>query len=313
LRRLEGTVVGREEPMGPDSKISWSSFSRFEGCGQSFLWRYGWEGVDFGYGPGGKMPRKAESRHNAVPGLVVQAVLERLYNDELYQDPARLRLKLDALAEREWSRIERKNPIDYSESRKSRGEMLVECRKAIQGYLNTMKHHRLLGPYAQAEVMLTGWINKWVQIWGYADMIIRRDDTGVTILDGKFTKYRDKMDPDQLRFYALLFLLSYNVMPDRIGFVWYRFPYDPESEEEGVEWVPFEKEDLQGLALRVTQARDKMRFRKFEAKPTPEGCKYCEFLDRCPERQAQILDNSKGREKKVVEELQGGGFSDFSL
>lgn len=259
------------------------------------------------------MPRKAESRHNAVPGLVVQAVLERLYNDELYQDPARLRLKLDALAEREWSRIERKNPIDYSESRKSRGEMLVECRKAIQGYLNTMKHHRLLGPYAQAEVMLTGWINKWVQIWGYADMIIRRDDTGVTILDGKFTKYRDKMDPDQLRFYALLFLLSYNVMPDRIGFVWYRFPYDPESEEEGVEWVPFEKEDLQGLALRVTQARDKMRFRKFEAKPTPEGCKYCEFLDRCPERQAQILDNSKGREKKVVEELQGGGFSDFSL
>jgi hypothetical protein len=113
------------------------------------------------------------------------------------------------------------------------------------------------------------YIDKWNPIGGKLDFLIRRDDEplkGITILDGKNAASRGKYtDPDQLRFYALTFYLQSGVMPDRLGFVYFRFPYGyipPESEwekgpdgtpikpepETGIEWIPFTRDDLTGIA-----------------------------------------------------------------
>jgi len=216
-----------------------------------------------------------------------------------------------------------RNFVDYAEARMSREEMLQICREGALGYLQTMKAHKLLGVYSRAEVNLVGWVDKWTSIGGRADVIIRREDTGITIIDGKNTKFKMRFtDPDQLRWYALAFRLSYKQLPDRLGFVWYRFPHGMETTgedgevttESGVEWVEFTEDDLRGLAQRAIEARNGMRKKNFEANPSPNQCRWCDFESVCPDRQAQREMNASKRKKSdKIEEISGGGFSDFTL
>ena len=316
--------------MNENSTLYWTALSTYEGCPQNFLWTYGWADIDLGNGPGqSKTKPPSRSMHHALMGTVTQAVLEKMYNEELYRDPAKLASNLSLQVEREWLRHSKKPyfKVDYSDAEMSEGEMLQVCKDGVLGYLKTMKAHKLLGPYAKSEVRLVGWVDKWLSIGGKADFVIRREDTGITILDGKNTKKKlDGVDPDQLRWYALAFKLAYQQPVNRIGFVWYRFPHgmerlDPEtgnlSHEEGVEWVPFTDEDLQGLALRAREAMNNMRLRRFDPNPTPKGCEYCNFLSVCEARQSQRAENAEKRGIKAKEGLpgfpKGKGFVHLSI
>lgn len=287
--------------MNENSTLFWSSFSLYEKCPQRFLWSRGWEDIDLGAGPGKPKPvtQAPTPRHHAVMGTVIQYAIERMYNDELYKDPKALVPTLMGIVDLEWERQEAdsRNHMDYREMELTRSEMLQHCRDAVLNYLKTMKAHRFIGPYAKAEVGLVGWIDKYTQIGGRADVIIRRDDTGITILDGKNSKRKDP-DPDQLRWYALLFKLSYKELPARIGFVWYRFPFDAENGETGLDWIPFTELDLEGIAQRVVQARLDMRKRKFQPTPSPPDCKYCEYELSCEARQTQRAANAARRKPK---------------
>jgi hypothetical protein len=194
-----------------------------------------------------------------------------------------------------------------------------------------MKAHRLLGVYARAEVDLVGWIDKWNPVGGRADVIIRREDTGISITDGKNTRRRERANPDQIRWYALLFKLSYRELPARVGFVWYRYPYGAPAKdqdgnqifdedgkpqiEQGVEWVPFTEDDLRGLAQRAVDAKKAMRKEKFDPNPVPSYCKYCVYESVCDTRQAQRAANAekRGKSKKLEEIETADGFADFSL
>ena len=314
--------------MNQQSTLYWSHLKAFEECPQQFLWRKGWDGVDCGGGPGNPKPRPPQdSRHHAVMGIAIQYAIEKMYNDELYRDPKNLSRILLTLVEREFDRLVSKprNKIDYSQARMTRADMVEVCREGVVGYLQTMKDHRFLGPYAKAEVDLLGWIDKWNPIGGRADTIVRRDDTGVTIIDGKNTKHKMKYtDPDQLRWYALLFKLAYKVMPSRLVYAWYRFPagkvtYDEsggEILETGVEWIEFDEEDLRGLAQRALDAKKAMWKEKFAPTPTPPVCRFCAFEEVCEARQTQRKANAakRGKGSKVQEISDAkGGFADLTL
>ena len=303
--------------MNERSTLYWSHLKSYEECPQKFLWTKGWNNIDCGGGPGKGKPKPAlRSRHHAMMGIVTQFAIEKMYNDELWREPKLLKHRLLDLVDQEWGRQEEdpRNPINYNEAG-SRDSLLKVCRDGVVGYLQTMKQHRLLGTYAKAEVNLVGWIDKWNQIGGRADLIMRREDTGVSIIDGKNTKHKMKYtDVDQLRWYALLFKLAYKEIPDRLGFVWYRFPYDPETEEEGVEWIPFTLEDIQGLAQRALDVKKAMRKEKFDPTPAPPVCRFCDFENVCPERQAQRQANASKRSGPKIEEISGAaGFVDLTL
>lgn len=315
-------------PMGADSVFFWSHVATYEKCAYQFLCRWGWEDMDLGAGPGKPMPYPPgppKSRHFALMGTVIQKAVEKLYNQEVWRDPKKVSSTLLPFVEREWNRQIKKpkNHIDYDKAGMSNREMIELCKDGVKGYLQTMRRHKLLGPYARAEVRLEGPLNKWVEVGGIAEVIIRRKDTGITITDGKNSLRKDNADPDQLRWYALCFWREYGVIPDRLGFVWYRFPagmerFEVETGEtyieEGVTWVPFDKEDLIGLAHRAADARNKMRKRQFEAIPVPNVCKYCDFEEVCEARQEQRQRNASRRRPKQLGELkESEGFLDLEL
>ena len=289
--------------------LYWSNLALYEGCPQAFLWGRGWGTIDSGGGMGRKKPlpvRKLE--HHAMLGVAIQYAIEKFYNDQLWQllDPETLKRRLLELAD-EMFRLElAKRYVDWRAAG-DREDLEKLVREGVMGYMRTMKHHRFLGPYAKAEVELLGYVDKWTPVGGRADVIIRRQDTGVTILDGKNSKrYKDPRtgtytlthtDPDQLRWDALLFHLTYGQYPDRLGFVYYRYPYgapildadsNPTGETEtGVDWVPYTKDDLKGLAHRAQTALRGMDKERFEATPSPNACKFCDYESVCPERKAQ--------------------------
>jgi len=322
-----------------DFTLYWSNLVRYEDCPQCFLWNRGWGAIDLGGGPGRKKPKPEEkSRHHAVMGIVIQAVIERFYNDELWRllTPVQLRQRLSEMAKSELKLELARGYIDWRVS-PTREELEELIHKGIMGYMKTLKHHRFLGPYAKAEVDLVGYANKYTPIGGRADVIIRRKDTGITILDGKNSKrYKSRVasepwmtytDPDQLRWYALCFYLAYRAFPDRLGFTYFRYPYgqpmvdlqgDPilddagvQKVEEGVVWVTFTKEDLKGLRQRAIDARKGMDKERFEANPSPQNCKFCDYISVCPERQAQIASNRRRKKGDVLAGTTGFQLMDF--
>jgi PD-(D/E)XK nuclease superfamily len=290
-----------------DSVMFWSNLEAYEDCPQKFLWGRGWHDIDLGRGLGrSKQKPEKGSEHHPLMGNLIQNVIERMYNDELWRDGANLKTRLKELLDKNFDLSVQRAYIDWGRSDcPPKTEMYQLCWDGIAGYLKTMKQHKLLGPYARAEVELPAWVNKHTPINGRADMIIRRDDTGVTILDGKNSKTKGKYtDPDQLRWYALCFWLAYGAKPDRLAFVYYRYPYgklkvdtdgkpladddgNPTAETEtGIDWVDFTEADLKGIATRAVDARKGMDFHKFDPKPEPSTCKFCDFETVCEARKA---------------------------
>lgn len=331
--------------MSPYEKRSftlyWSSLKKYEDCPQNFLWSRGWGNIDCGGGPGRRKPKPVQkTEHHAVMGIVLANFWEWLYNDEEWRRAQGLADRLLEKARMDFSRLLLDKFIDWRLA-PSRDEMWEVIEAGVRGYLRTMKANKLLGPYARSEVDLTCYIDKWTPIGGRADLIFRRPDTGVVILDGKNSRrYKDRKtggwmtftDPDQLRWYALCFYLTHGVMVDKLGFVYFRYPYgqecldtdgDPIPEvdekgvptglnvtEKGIDWVPYSREDLEGIATRAKDVFRALNREKFQATPSPPRCKFCDYETVCPERQAQKSANRNRRRVKdpLLADMGGKGF-----
>ena len=283
-----------------------------------FLWNRGWKGIDLGRGPGkGKAKPFKSSEHHPLMGIVIQGVIEKMYNEELWRDPKNLVPKLREILDKDFFFAVQDAYIDWGRSDcPPKTEMYSLCWNGIMGYLRTMKEHRLLGPYARAEVEMPGKVDALTLVNGKADVVIRRDDTGVTILDGKNSKTKGKYtDPDQLRWYALCFWLGYGKLPDRLGFIYYRYPFGAPVEDadgcgtgelySGVDWVQFTMDDVMGLAQRAADARKGMEAHQFDPRPEPKICKLCDFETVCEARKATKRTRNRKTTLEMLEDANG--------
>ena len=285
--------------------LYWSHLSAYEECPQKYLWGYGWDDIELGRGPGkGKKRPVDDSKHHPVMGIVIQAVLEDFYNREWWNvtEYRGANLKRHLIRQTK-DKLAETLPRFYIDWDKVTFEEMEEiCVSGVVGYLATLKHHKLLGVYAKSEVDLLGQAASWLPLGGRADFVIRRDDTGITLLDGKNSGTKMKyVDPDQLRWYALCFSLSYHRLPDRLGFVWFRYPHDPETGEEGIDWVEFTRRDLVGLVDRAKKVRRGQEHRRFKPTPSYKVCRFCDFESVCPARLEAKMENAAKRQRKNPE------------
>jgi hypothetical protein len=282
----------------PPDTLYWAHVDAYERCPQKGLWQYGFGQIDIGGGPGRPKPKPHDkSRHHAVMGIVIQGVLEQFYNEEMWRHREGLKERLVKMTRDRLLDELPRNYIDWKES-PPHDEMEQICVSGVLGFLSTMQAHKLLGPYARSEVTLFGYADKYLALGGRADFVIRRDDTGITMIDGKNSMTKMKhVDPDQLRWYALCFALSYRKLPDRLGFVWFRFPYDEATGESGLDWVEFTRRDLRELVERAQAVRKGQRKEHFDAKPAYDVCRLCDYESVCPQRQAAREENAAKRAK----------------
>lgn len=289
--------------------LYWSHLRDYEECPQKNLWSSGWGDIDLGAGPGKRKPKPGDkSTHHAVMGIVIQAVLEDFYNQNLWMDEkfrANMKNNLIRMTKEKLSSTlaQPRFYVNWHEA-PSFGEMERVCTDGVLGYLKTMKAHRFMGKYARSEVKMEGQLTKYLKLGGRADFIIRRDDTGVTMLDGKNSSTKMKYnDPDQLRWYALCFSLTWGKLPDRLGFVWYRYPYDEDLGESGVEWIEWTRRDLKSLAARAHDVRKKQIKEKFDPTPSAKVCRFCDYESVCEARQANRAANAAKRKGRAAKSL----------
>jgi len=240
-------------------------------------------------------------------GLVIGSAIEHLYNDELYKTPTTLVKELETRVRREFQLALGENFIDWGRS-PPKEELLQTCLDGALGFLKTMKTNKLLGPYAKAELDITTFLDKYTPIGGRPDIIIRRDDTGVGIYDGKNAKTPGRYtNPDQLKWYALCFYLAYQVLPSKLAFVYFRYPegtppkdHDLTKPWTGLVEVPVTKDDLKELAVRIKKTYRAIENEQFDPTPSPTGCKYCPYETVCDARIAQKAANSRHKKSLPV-------------
>ena len=300
-------------------------------------------------------------------GRVIADVSERFYNDRLWKRPKgmdpvgfskQLKQTLEAHVEREFDRqmeksfIEfRSGPNDLSWERSEPVGVLYDtCRSGVLNFVfKTMKQARLLGEYAKAEVDMKTKIDRWLPVGARPDLIIRRDGdkefAGLTILDGKNSGTIGRNDPDQLIWYALCFYLVFQKVPDRLAFIYYRYPaglenifdadgnVDPQvikydkkkykdgppkefSDWKGIIEVPFEISDLRRMSEEAKEIYRAMEAEKFAPTPSSDACTFCDYKDQCDAYKEWKKANKKPPKTEIGKEIvssEGKGLIEFEM
>lgn len=319
--------------------LYWSSYNVFK-CPQRFIWKYGFEGIDFGNGPGKpKSPDNIRSEHHAIMGTVIQSVVEDFYNNKLYipliENPTKeeLRNTISVLSKKTKDKFSdeiysEKKYINWREA-PTASQMEKVCVDGVIGYIKTAVANYLFGEINEAEkhIVIDSLGDTGIKIGAKIDLYIERPNDskhnpGITIVDGKNSKYMGKyLDKDQLLFYAVCVFLQKGVMPDRLGFVHYRFPYGNKishiSISKGVDWINFTSDDVVSMMSKIIETGKKLDTYKpedFFSNPSPKMCRFCEW--ECEARKLQREANSKIKSKKnafVLDNIGSDGFSDISL
>ena len=289
-------------------RLYWSSLKMMRECPQKYLWHKGHPHHDLGSGYGKKKPlpedHKKKSEHNKLMGSVLSKVVEDLYNKELWRETKTLVSVVKEIAMEEFIKLEKKSYCLWTYM--TRDQAIQVCVEGAVNFLSIMKENKLLGKKNKSELAMTPIINKYVSACGIADLVINYDgEEDVHILDGKNAMTPGKYeDEDQLRWYAMCFLLDYGVMPKGVGFFYFRYPSDnpPNNNEwgESEDWtglvkVSFDLSDAKRLAKEAIATSKTINKGKFEANPKPKHCGFCDYEPVCPQRQEQREANAKKR------------------
>ncbi len=150
----------------------------------------------------------------------------------------------------------------------------------VPGGVETIRRHRLVTPGSVAELDLTQEYRRGdvtMKLGGRADFLHRGPGPSVTLQDGKGSKYREQyVDTSQLVWYATLHYLKYGVAPDRVGFIYWRFPADP------LQWVDYGEPDMRTVLDRAFETEEKVRLQMFDPSPSV-NCRRCDYVSGCAE------------------------------
>jgi hypothetical protein len=266
--------------------ISYSGFKTYSSCPRAYWHSY----VDK------TVPPEPDNTVNSLYGSVVGTLMEDFYMKGLWReknvqkvledriDPTYKRIVSDEL--RRGRVLRWKSPQDKKPNYESQDELLADVRDTIARAIRIVRHYRLAGPRMEAESKLDSDIGEH-RLGGRADFIIQRTSPhhDLVILDGKGSKHRGSfVDPKQLKWYAMLYSIrNKNTLPDKLGFVYWRF--DP---PESLDWVDFSQVELEELRDEVLTSLTKIvrggqSKEAFPAKPSDQACRFCNFISLCPQ------------------------------
>lgn len=292
--------------------ISYSGYKKYRDCPLAYWHQY----------IGNTKPPRLDNRVNSLYGSAVGKLFELFYNNVIWRRPkirdvlvAMVPDVVDGLIAEEST----KGVVNWQDPKAnygSREHLLSDVLKGVNQGLDIIKQHQLIGPEAAAEVKLDSKVEGHL-FGGRADFVIRRmaPHRDLIILDGKGSKHRGKyVDSTQLRWYALLHKLRKGVVPDRLGFMYWR-----QKPDRGIDWIPFMESSLEDLRMEVLAALAEIEGRQavmaanvsraahtvFEPAPDVGHCKFCTYLDICPSGQAEV--------PSAAVKLSGVGVEDISL
>lgn len=197
----------------------------------------------------------------------------------------------------------------------NREDLEADIRDTIPRALRSIRHHKLLGPRTDAEFKLD-YVKDGDIIAGRADFVIKRVAplSDLIIIDGKGSRHRAKyVDPEQLRWYAMLYWLHTKQLPDKLAFLFWKF--EPLQSMDWIDVSEYEVEELyekiQGYfrdiekktKLLVVNAAPAGARNVFTPSPNEDNCRFCPYAtpELCPKGaqvQQEIAERAKRSKKR---------------
>ena len=277
-------------------------------------------------------PPKPSNSVHMLYGDTVGNIFEKFYEDQLWRDP-KVKDRLTNMVRPTLSKIISKETskgrvFNWDEPKLKKGnrsleEVEQEVLETIPRGIQAIKHHRLVSRDARAEVKLDVDAGGH-RLGGRSDFIMNRikPHKDLVIVDGKGSRWREKYTNErQLRWYALLYWLNYGVIPDRLGFLYWRC-----QAEESMDWFEVSQSELEALLNSIVTTCDEIEKSKrelFKIKlknkndpgslfmpNTSSECKLCDYLPLCADGQKHLSKDTKIEIGKELEHgVEDGGVS----
>lgn len=131
-------------------------------------------------------------------------------------------------------------------------------------------------------------------------------NNGILIFDGKGTTKKNRVDPDQLYWYSLLYKCHTGKIPDKIGFLFWKL-------DEFVE-VPLNLDLLNEFRARISlMIKSVEDNRRYEATPSAKSCRYCGFANSCMEGMTGKVSRMKPSKAGITVEADKDGVATFGF
>lgn len=281
--------------------LSYSGFKTFRSCQRSYYYRY----------LGNVVVDKPPNSVHMLYGDAIGKLFEKFFNCQMWKSSVpelELTNSIRSVVNQVLIQETRKgNVFDWTVPGLKPGCRSVEdveeaIRKTVSQGVQIIKHHHLVGDVTTEVVLDVD--RKGHRIGGRADFIIRRhspfDD--LLIVDGKGTRYRDKyVDVRQLRWYAMLYRLREKILPDLLGFLYWRC--EPEASMDWYKPVVAELDDLL-RAVFETIHEIELSVQKIDGGADPNAvfwatpnsnCTRCNYSSLCSEGAKNLSDNVKAQ------------------
>jgi hypothetical protein len=291
----------------------WSHYEAFYNCPQKYLYQYGHKEIDLGLGLGKPLPRKKSSEHHAIMGTAIAAAVEEFYEKSLWKDPKTAREKTIAVAVEALHR-ELAKPRTFMEwDTEKTGQWWLsppvedlerQLRESTNNFVEIVKEEKLLGGFMRSEMDLKAMLGN-IPLAGRPDLVIENDRLGLAVIDGKNSGTVGRYtNPDQLRWYAIVYEQVHRVRPQRLFFTYFRFPPGSKVPKYNV-WtglveVDASEDTIQALKVEIEGFQQAIHEKRFTATPAYGTCRFCDFHDVCPaskyteQKNSEVLSEGHG-------------------
>lgn len=268
-------------------KLSYSSYNTYLQCPRKF--KYELDGVK---------PPTEDSKYFALYGILIQKFFEE-YTNSLLKSKIQITPELiRVVLKKMWDKILSRNYVNWKDPwvKQTADEIYEE---AYTDILENIKVFTLFKE-CKSEVNIEIRLKKSGDILkGRLDFIRELPDGSVEILDGKSTSHLDRVDNEQLLFYALVYFLRHNKLPKKLGFLFYRY--------RTIQYIDFNTDLFIKFKNKLALAKETIKKDK-EFKPMvklSKICLYCPYKLDCEPYQIKKEANREKR-SKLHAETNGG-------
>lgn len=263
--------------------LSFSKYSTYLGCPRQYKYQ-----VDR------VTPPAPESKYFALYGILIQKFFEDYTNTLLPKNIVINENTVRNVLEKRWQELLKKEYVNWNDPwvRETPSQIFEEAFSDILENIATFD----FWPNTRSEVTYKiNLRNSGDVLNGRIDFIRTLPEGGVELLDGKSTKHLDRVDPEQLLFYALMFFLRHKQLPKRLGFLFYRYKI--------IKYIDFNKDILIAFKNKLALAKKAIKLdRAFEAKVLlSKRCQWCSYKLLCKPYMEKKAANAEKRSKIKID------------
>ena len=245
-------------------------------------------------------PPVKPSSYFALYGILIEAFFKKYTNVYTKQGVTLSNDQIREILKSLWGYVLEKNYVDWSDPwvNETADQILENVYNDVLLNMNTF----FFWKEAQSEVSFEVLLKKSQDVLSCRmDFIWRKPDGTVEILDGKGTNKLDKnVDIEQLLFYALMYLLRNKRVPDKLGFLYYKYHL--------IKYIDFNMDTV--MAFKDKLALVKRAISKTEVFEPVVGlskhCKWCAYRFGCDAYNDKKDANAQKKQSLITQTDAGG-------